>query len=74
MQNLNLSGASVVIGFILDCAGPGLALPELYLDSPPSIFLTESLIIIILGSNTGDYYAQSPSYRPDNYQGRSRIS
>ena len=56
MKNLNLSGASLLIGFILDCAGPGLALPELYLGSPPSIFLTESLIIEISGSNTGDYY------------------
>ena len=56
MKNLNLSGASLVIGFILDCAGPGLALPELYLGSPPSIFRTESLIIIITGSTIGDHY------------------
>jgi hypothetical protein len=29
MKNLNLFGESSVIGFILDCAGPGIALPDL---------------------------------------------
>jgi len=56
MKNLNLIGLSLLIGFILDRAGPGIALPEYCLDSPPLLFLTESLIIIILGSNTCDQY------------------
>jgi len=56
MKNLNLFGAFLRIGFILDRAGPGIALPEYCLDSPPLLFLTESLIIIILGLNTGDHY------------------
>lgn len=59
--------------FILDCAGPGLALPELYLDSPPLPLLIESLIIIILGSDTGDYYGQSSSYRSITIQGATFV-
>jgi hypothetical protein len=60
--------------FILDCAGPGLALPELYLGSPPLSFLIESLIIILLVSNTGDYYGQSSSYRSSTIQGNTFVS
>ncbi len=57
MKNLNLFGASLRIGFILDCASPGIALPEYCLDSPPvPPFLTESLIIVMPSSNTGGHY------------------
>ena len=44
MKNLNLSRNNVLIGFILDCAGPGLALPECTWARLPPFFLTESLI------------------------------